>query len=696
MGAEYFELYDDFETGGPAMAGRTGWDGDLAKWTITAGRIHNNEQYGATVSAFFGGDRADFDVTYDYLALSHDFWEYYRQSFPLWRIDADNQSWLELDTSNKRISQYFLVGGSFSTQNWTDLNGTAGGAGNITFLTQGKLRVQVDAEGHQRMWIDGTALRAPGGATLDLAAIVTDPAHRHGDVGVAQGTNTDAVIDAIGIRPATITCTDIDRAVGRDARSGPGAATGTVMLAGTYDGTPVQWVYKVIDALDRTTLVQDWRAVVPATAAGSWSMAAVLPLGGPYLVVPGFQTEAGGPVHSTFSPPTLVGRRVIAYGQSTSVGRGEYGSAYFARLAGGAVPGAPYNDGDYPSGYMVNGADPFADARNIQGWGFVNAATQIEGVPVLFEAYGNAGANIAGLIEGTSAWTDFAAALATRKGVIEAVIWDQGQGDTDVSAFNFDNTNYPAYADDFLDGIVAPLRALAEDPNLPIVTPIMGRYASSSPASGTSQAVFDSQRDRFRRLKYSLTAQGGGSDPHIHCGAHHVGLLYGDAYHPTKSTETGYYRLNERDAWSVFNVIGTAAHDGRGPVPMAATRSGSTISIALDMNGAGALDELSFDTDSDGADTPSQPAGRFRGWDFSLASDFASLLAVTGVAIGGDGESLDFTLDAPPGAPVHVRYLHGAGFDDSLLFHGVYSGADHDHSIPVAPTLAGDGSLLSD
>ncbi len=217
-----------------------------------------------------------------------------------------------------------------------------------------------------------------------------------------------------------------------------------------------------------------------------------------------------------------------------------------------------------------------------------------------------------------------------------------------------------------------------------------GRYASPTPPAGLTQAQFDSQRDQLNRLKYALTADGGGSDPDIRCSSHHVGILYADEYHPSRLATGGYDRLNERDAHS---ILGT--HSGRGPVPVSAARSGSTISVTLDMNGAGSLGEVTFDTDSGSADTPSQPGNRFRGWDFSLTSDFASLLAVNSCAVGGDGESIVFTLAAPTGAPVHVRYLHGAGFDDSRLYHGVYSGASHDHSIPVAPILAGPGYLVS-
>jgi len=342
--------------------------------------------------------------------------------------------------------------------------------------------------------------------------------------------------------------------------------------------------------------------------------------------------------------------------------------------------------GNYTAGYMTNGADPYVRQPNVQGWSFTDAFQQITDGPVMFEAYGSPGSSMGGLVAGTSNWTNFVTALATRKGVVEAVIWDQGQGDTDVLP-PAAATNLAAYPGRFNDGVVAPLRTLTGNPALPFFISHMGRFGAAPPA-GLTQAEFDAQRDAFRRMKFALTVEGGGSDPHVHSSSHHSGLVYGDSYHPINSAPTGYSRLNERDAWTAAAIaLGLPVHDGRGPIPTGLTRSGAALTIALDLNGAGSLQEVTLDTNTGTAVYPAQPANRIKGWDFSKTADFAALLPVTSLAVSGN--AIAVTLAADPGGPVYARNLYGAGYDDSVMVHGVYSGAAYDHSIPVEPTMAG-------
>jgi len=247
-----------------------------------------------------------------------------------------------------------------------------------------------------------------------------------------------------------------------------------------------------------------------------------------------------------------------------------------------------------------------------------------------------------------------------------------------------------AYPGKFMDGIVAPLRALTGHPNLPFFISHMGRYGGTPPASLT-QAQFDTNRDAFRKMAFALTVEGGGSDPHIHSSSHHSGLVYGDAYHP--SGPDGIGRLNERDSWTVAAIaLGLPVHDGRGPTPTGITRSGAVLTIALDLNGAASLTEVTFDTRSGSSIYPEQPANRIKGWDFSKTSDFAALLPVTSLVV--EGSAIKVTLAADPGGPVYARNLYGAGYDDMTMIQGGYSGAGYDRTIPVEPTMA--GPLVSD
>jgi hypothetical protein len=111
------------------------------------------------------------------------------------------------------------------------------------------------------------------------------------------------------------------------------------------------------------------------------------------------------------------------------------------------------------------------------------------------------------------------------------------------------------------------------------------------------------------------------------------------------------------------------------------------------MNGATSLSEVTINTNSGTAVYPTQPANRVKGWDFSTTSDFASLLPVTSISVSGN--NLSVVLASAPAGPVYVRHLYGCGYDDSVTFHGVYSGAAYDHSIPVEPIMNSNGYLLS-
>jgi hypothetical protein len=716
VGDEFFDVFDDFETpnGSSAMTGRAHWSGALSQWNTDNGKIHQNALYGGAAYIQFGDSNwTDFDVTFDYETGGSDVdgaWSDSRQTLQAWWKDANNYIDLALDAANHRVMVTVMVSGSAAaSKEFDNIRGTAGGTGNITFLTSGKLRVQMKSN-KLKIWIDGTAL-APAGTysppwdSWNVTSLVGS-GNRQGKVGAQQNAYRWPVLNAIGVRALDIQCTSIDGAVGRKAYSGAGASVGTVTYAGTYSGTPVSWISRLLDATDPDggpilgtragENANGWKTVSATAGSGAYSIAEDLPLGGPYIVEHGY-LDGSGLRHTAFSQPTVVGYRIISYGQSTAVGRGGFGGFSIGSLPKGAAPVSSYNVlSDYGPGYMVNGMDPYVGADTLSSFAFTNTAQQIASAPVIFEAYGVPGTGIASLMNGSSGWTDFVAALATRKGVIEGMIWDQGQGDTD-TILSAANANIAAYAGNFTSNIVAPIRALTGKADLPIIIAHMGRYGSTTTAGGSNQAEFDSLREQMRKLQFALSTEGGGSDANIHTGEHHNGLLYGDQYHPTNQATGGWDRLNERAAWSAMkHFLGLSVHSGRGPTPASASRSGAVINVQLTMNGATSLSDVTFNTNTGGTGVyPTQPPNRFRGWDFSTSSTFGTLLAVSSWAIGADGHSIDFTLASAPGAPVYVRNLYGAGYDDSRMIHGVYSGSGYDHSIPLEPIMNATGFLIS-
>lgn len=696
VGPEYWDFEDDFETppGVTPMTGRAGWSGDLDKWVTDNGTVHQTVSFGPAVVALLGdAPWGDIDVIFDYVtdaidAAGHGWAD--GDYFYVWHGDADNHILLRLDrTLNRLAFQFKSTEHSATLMISNDLRDTS----VPSFAGRGSIRVQIK-DNRLRVWVDGIAWRhitySPPFNYVDVTSYAPTPSKRQGLVGMRQATRRYPIADGIAARAADIACDEIDGCVGRDAYTGPGASVGTVTYSGRFTGTPVAWVSRLLDAINPKTVLRDWQEVTATTSAGTYEIEEALPIGGPYVVEHGF-IDGAGLRHTVYSRPTLVAHRFIVNGQSTAVSRDGAGSYTFTEVARGAIPARTYNDqpAAYPDGYMVNGRDPYIRTTSYPGWTFVKALTEIIDAPVMFEAYGVPAAGIGAIMEGSAGWAAFTAALATRKGVIEGVIWDQGQGDVDTTTAPANLATYPG---SFLDHVVAPLRLLTGNPNLPIFISHMGRYSSTTAPAGLSWSVFDGYRDAHRKMKFALTTEGGGSDPHIHTSSHHTGLVYFDSYHP--AGQNGLGRLNHRDAWSIAkHVFGLPVHDGRGPIPTGVTRSGATLTIEIDLNGATSLSEVTFDTRMGTAAYPTQPANRFKGWDFSTSSNFGTLLEVTSIVVSGP--SLIVTLAADPGGPVYARHLYGAGYNDMVTFQGIYSAEAYDQSIPIEPTMGATGYLVS-
>ncbi len=329
------------------------------------------------------------------------------------------------------------------------------------------------------------------------------------------------------------------------------------------------------------------RLVTATAGSGAYSIAEDLPLGGPYIVEHGY-LDGSGLRHTTFSQPTLVGYRIICYGHSTAVGRGGFGGYNIGLVAEGRRAAGRYITTISTSRPVTwsTAWTPMSGPMTLSAFAFTNAAQQIASAPVIFEAYGVSGTGISLLMLGTSNWTAFVNALATRKGVIEGMIWDQGQGDTDTDLY-IGKRQYRGLCQQLHE----QHRRADQD------TDGQGRPSHHHRAHGQIRLGDKPGRRqlcRGRRPPRShapspICAHNRGwrvrpEHPHRRASQR---ILYGDAYHPSSQADGGNNRLNERGAWTAMkHILGLSVHSGRGPTPASATRSGAVINVQLTMNDA--------------------------------------------------------------------------------------------------------------
>lgn len=262
--------------------------------------------------------------------------------------------------------------------------------------------------------------------------------------------------------------------------------------------------------------------------------------------------------------------------------------------------------------------------------------------------------------------------MAAVKGIWRAVVWDQGEADADGATATAD------YVARFRDVLLPALRERGGNPDMPVFIAPPGNYPDPvlPNTSVTSQAQFDRQREFMRQVFQTIVD----TVPGVFFASFKLGGVHADddPYHYKNATYDEVFGV--RDGLTVAKAIGASTYDGRGPLVTGAMRSGATITLAIDRNGADTVaGPVSYNTYN--GTRVAAPTNSFKGYEVS-ADNFATNLPINGIAIS-DG-NLVITLASAPSGPVKVRSFAGASYDDTSLFVGRYDGG---LTIPVAPII---------
>ncbi|AGH48783.1 hypothetical protein G432_05280 [Sphingomonas sp. MM-1] len=634
---------DDFETPGPLL-GRANWEqlNTSLNWQAIGGTSRMLTNFGAASVVLFGppegfGGDVMFRVGYNTNAADPGGQAFTTVvSYRLWEIDESNYLQIAVDPSLKRITVGGMVAGaSVSPPRWNDVP--------VNFDERGDLAVLLGADGTIRIaingrWLKGFAINPQPRDVGDYSAIFP-PAARAGRVGIRSGTRAYAVADYIEVDVAGVT---IDRVPGFVRRHGKDATQGSVPIRGKYLGVPERIAYRILN--DAGVPQGAWQLVAdPAFTAGRWTGTATIPVGGPWTIEIAYQ-QAGGKWFRTWSTRILCGIFALYYGQSNAVGRGD-------RSWTGTTPNIQ------AASYAKDGVDVLPmwagdewPLTKMAMHELANRLSALTGLPVGVAATGYPAVGLDYLKPGAPGWSTFTT-FVDMMGAPEVVLWDQGEADGD-STMPYPST----YATRFINDLVGPIRTYLNNPTLPVLPIILGKFVNGTPPNGIETGLSSSQRNLLARSVLSTETM----DPNVHVMSWGGGREHADGYHYTGA---GYTEASRREAYTVARyVYGVNCPDGAGPRVVAATRAGAVITLSLDMRGFTGLTGTAI-----------------KGYEVS-ANNFATTLPTTSVEVSGN--TIVITLAADPGGPVKVRSYYGWTYDDSSMAGGIAPGVD---PIPVLP-----------
>jgi len=485
--------------------------------------------------------------------------------------------------------------------------------------------------------INGRRITPDAGTSLDTGGAFTK-----GQIaGFGTGQGTGAVLDDVYVAQLGGVVTMASTPV-----FWPGSLTlggRNVSLSGTYSGDVHALDYRVLnDATD--AVVKDWSRVSGATvAAGAWSGSMFVPMGSnatnPKVRV---QVRAANDTDvRSLSTTTAVGLVVGSYGQSNSVYRGQVSA----------------------TSHSVSNAYTFAqDASSVWQGGATTTATRSQlwatklsqaiGVPVGVFVGGSGSKSIVELStrgSGNNVLDDMEALCqsANAYGFISAWLWTQGEAEAS-GAQAFSESAYRSQFDVLLSELRGPIAA---NSSVPVGICVIGSTTGGH-ISGTTfgDANWSAARACLSRLvdKPGVFMATNLADGTLIDGIHYVADTY---------VENG-----RRAGMSMVAAMGYGGANGRGPLITGATRSGATITLAVDLNGASSMSGTGLTNYQVSTD------------------DFATLKTISSAAVSGS--TIVLTLSADPGATVKVRSFYGMDFGSPVRAVGSYADGT---SIPVEP-----------
>lgn len=644
-------FFDDFDATNTSLTGRSGWtaqgdagkaalikaDGGLGRMTTA---FNGEAPYGYQITSAAPGAVRRVEFEYDFSqnggtisSLVTPFQKYNQQCFVAWQ-DTTNHTYFEVDTTQNKLKLRKVVAGTDTVI--TEYTGVPIAATVAIEFRGDRFRVYIGGN----LWTPNQLFNAATAAYPDQ--LFTGTVIKTGGAGLRHNFYALAIskyIKVIDLDEMKIN--DLTAFYGRTA-----ANNRTISISGTYTGTPVSWAYRLRRKSDGAT-VTNWATLSATAGAGSWSASVTVGAGGPYYLDVGW-TGGDGQTRIGTSNHFSVGILVCYWGQSLSGGMAATGGGfsgtnplYVAYNSSVGQVGSTYRT------WMNAGDKPTPSAYFISAIGVANSLADATGIPVGVAAAGVAGQPLVLLKPGTSNWNTVLVPLITEiGGNVEAWVWSQGEAE------GLSADSYASYATDFGD-LIAGLRTLGGRSDAKVYVRVIGKDTNK-----TNTAPEITRAQDVRTILNGLEGTYSG----VHTSSAVLGIPYTDNVHPTPA---GAVTLGKRDGLTIARRGYSAiTYDGRGPLVTGATRSGATITLALDLNGAVSVAGTGLTG-------------------YSVSSDeFATTLTISSAAVSVS--TIVITLASAPAGAVKIRSFREANFTDTSLALGTYSDGS---TIPVFPIV---------
>ncbi len=550
---------------------------------------------------------------------------------------AENNCAMFECTNSSGVMQNFIlrknVGGTT-----TQLLSQAGVTSNLGRALQVGDEIELQVAGQfLHLFVNGRRITPDAGTSLDTGGAFTK-----GQVcGFGSRSGVGTVYDDVYIAQLSGGLTIADTPIFWPGSLPLGGRS--VPLSGAYSGDVQALDYRVIN--DSTgAVVKDWARITgAAVAAGAWSGSVFVPMGS-VAVNPKVRVQvraANDTDAHALTGATTVGLAVASYGQSNSAFRGQ-GTATSHAVAN-AYSWSPDDNSKWLGGAATT-------TTRSQLW--ASKIAERSGIPCGVFVRGVGSQSIGNLTnsgEGSAYFDDLetSAIAANAYGFIQSWLWTQGENEAGGSnAFN--EANYRATFDILLSKLRGPIAARAD---APVGVCVIG-HTSGGHISGATfgDANWSAVRAGLARLV---------DKPGVFMATHLTDAALADSLHYVANA---YVENGRRAGMSMAVALGYGGANGRGPLVTGVTRSGATITLTVDLNGASSIS---------GSDLTHYQVS---------ANDFATTLAISSAAVVGD--SIVITLAADPGMPIQVRSFYGMDWTSPVRAVGLYADGT---SIPVEP-----------
>lgn len=443
-----------------------------------------------------------------------------------------------------------------------------------------------------------------------------------------------------------------------------------INISGTYEGTVSKLVWRLVDA-EMGTPIGQWRDFLsaPTIAANAWSGTIRVPCGlngvKPYRIEVAaangmvvdeesrYQTRKNVSICYTI---LVVGQSNAAQLHSTNINSDNTitnhpgGFSYIGQTPPGTATSVPL----ITSGWVTTNAESSNEDNNTGSLTLPLSTALNLPIYCINIAIGASGAVRTGPFGSERTWMD--TQFAAAGGAFDSIYLSQGENEfaatSEASAWQ---SRWVANLTEFRTWSGQPAGTV-----IPIFYAITGRYNAARP---DDDAIANAAATILRPLQFGL--KDAISDCYL---AHHyIGVEMIDAFHYVVLGPTGIVRNGNRIAQSMIKVLKNTGNSAYGPMATTATRSGATITVAVNLNGATSL--------TGSALTSWQVAN-------TADTDFATPLTISSATVTGNQVIL--TLASAPAGAVRIRNYAGYNPDVSSWVIGNYADGS---TIPMGPVV---------